>query len=69
MTTVPLPIQPLYSSMLPINPAKIGDDVLRLKRYLTNAKTISYYDKFYSSINNDTDNDRLLMSSGPFSSC
>jgi hypothetical protein len=61
--TVPLPIQPLYTSMLPINPANV--DVLRLKKYLINSKAFSYYDKLSSanSINhdNDNDNDRLLM--------
>jgi hypothetical protein len=53
MTTVPLPIQLLYTSMLQINSGKLGD-ILRLKKYLHTKA-----DKFISdsSINNDIDND------------
>jgi hypothetical protein len=51
LPTVPLPIQPLYTFMLPANPAKV--DVLRLKKYETNEKSMSSA----CSINHDTDND------------
>lgn len=54
ITTIPLPTQPLYSSMLPTNPAKV-EDVLKMEEVLTNAQAIRYYGRLgsNSSINDD----------------